>query len=106
MTLASEKYVMAAKLSSLILLAYFFLAVTPIFNAGFYLKKKTFIFFIISFSAIILNISMNLVLLQRFGIVSAAVSAATSCMVSSILSIWISRKFITVKIDLKTVFTT
>ena len=103
-TLASEKYAMAARFSPLVLLAYFFLGVNTIFNAGLYLKKKTFISFIISFSAIILNISMNLILLRRFGIISAAVTAATSCMVSTILTIWISRRFITVKIDLKTFF--
>ena len=103
-TLASEKYAMAARFSPLILLAYFFLGVNTIFNAGLYLKKKTFLFFIISFSSIILNISMNLILLKRFGIGSAAVTAATSSMVSTILTIWISRKFITVKIDLKTFF--
>jgi O-antigen/teichoic acid export membrane protein len=103
-TLASEKYAIAARFSPLVLLAYFFLAVNTIFNAGLYLKKKTFIFFIISFSSIILNISMNLILLRRFGIISAAVTAAISCMVSTILAIWISRRYITVRIDLKTFF--
>jgi len=103
-TLASEKYAMAARFSPLVLLAYMFLAVNTIFNAGLYLKKKTFIFFVISFSSIVLNLSMNLILLRRFGIISAAVTAATSCMVSTILVIWISRRFIAVRIDLKTFF--
>jgi O-antigen/teichoic acid export membrane protein len=103
-TLASEKYVMAAGFSPLVLLAYFFLAVNTILNAGLYLKKKTFIVFIISFSAIVLNISMNLILLRRFGIVSAAITAAISNMVLTILTAWISRRFITIRIDLKTVF--
>jgi O-antigen/teichoic acid export membrane protein len=103
-TLASEKYAMAARFSPLVLLAYFFLAVNTILNAGLYLKKKTFTLFIVSFSAIVLNISMNLILLKRFGIVSAAVTAAVSNMVLTILTVWNSRKFITVRIDLKTFF--
>jgi len=103
-TLASEKYAMAARFSPLVLLAYFFLAVNTILNAGLYLKKKTFMLFIISFSAIVLNISMNLILLKRFGIVSAAITTAISNMVLTILTVWISRKFITVRIDLKTFF--
>ncbi len=103
-TLASEKYAMAARFSPLVLLAYFFLAVNTIFNAGLYLKKKTFVFFIISLSSIIVNIGVNLILLRRFGIISAAVTAAISGMVSTILAIWISRKYITVRIDLKSFF--
>jgi O-antigen/teichoic acid export membrane protein len=103
-TLASEKYAMAARFSPLVLLAYLFLAVNPILNAGLYLKKKTFVLFIISFSAIVINISMNLILLRRFGIASAAVTAAVSNMVLTISTMWVSRKFITVRIDLKTFF--
>ncbi len=102
-TLASETYAMAATFSPLILYAYFLLAMNTLFNAGLYLKKKTIISFAISFFAIFLNISMNLILLRRFGIVSAAFTAATSCTVATILTIWISRKFITVRIDVKTV---
>jgi len=100
-TLASEKYAMAAKFSPLILLAYFLLAVNTIFNAGLYLKKKTIISFAITLSAIILNIGLNLMLLPRFGITAAAVIAAASCMMSLILTIWISNKFVTVRIELK-----
>jgi hypothetical protein len=47
---------------------------------------------------------MNLILLRRFGIVSAAITTAISNMVLTILTVWISRKFITVRIDLKTFF--
>ncbi len=100
-TVASEKYATAAKFSPLVLLAYFFLVLNTIFNAGLYLKKKTMISFTITLSAIILNVGLNLLLLRRFGITAAAVIAATSCMVSLILTIWISNKFVTVRIELK-----
>jgi O-antigen/teichoic acid export membrane protein len=103
-TLASEKYALAARFSPLILLAYFFLAANTILNAGLYLKKKTFVLFIISFSAIVLNLSMNLILLRRFGVASAAVATAISNMVLTLLTVWASRRFITVRIDLKTFF--
>jgi O-antigen/teichoic acid export membrane protein len=102
--LASEKYALAARFSPLILLAYFFLAANTILNAGLYLKKKTFVLFIISFSAIVLNLSMNLILLRRFGVASAAVATAISNMVLTLLTVWASRRFITVRIDLKTFF--
>jgi O-antigen/teichoic acid export membrane protein len=100
-TVASEKYEMAAEFSPLILLGYFLLGLNTIFNAGLYLKKKTIISFIIAFSAILLNIGLNLVLLRRFGITAAAVIAAASCMMSLILTIGISKKFVTVRVDVK-----
>ncbi|HYA12777.1 MAG TPA: oligosaccharide flippase family protein [Syntrophales bacterium] len=98
---ASEKYAMAANFSPLILFGYFCLCVNTIFNAGLYLKKRTIVSFGITLSAIILNIGLNLMLLRRFGIASAAVVAAASCMVSLILTIWISNKFVTVRVELK-----
>ena len=101
-TLASEKYAMAATFSPVILLAYFCLGINTIFNAGMYLRKKTFLFLIINLSAILLNISLNLILLRRFGVVSAAITAATSYIASTILTVWISRRFITIKVDWKT----
>jgi len=103
-TLASEKYAMAASFSPLILLAYFFLAVNTIFNAGLYLQKKTFLLFIINLSSILLNVGMNMILLPRYGVVSAAVTAAISYMVSTILTVWISKRFITIRIELRTFF--
>jgi len=98
---ASEKYAMAASFSPLILFGYFCLCVNTIFNAGLYLKKRTIVSFGITLSAIILNIGLNLMLLRRFGITAAAVVAAASCMVSLILTIWISNKFVTVRVELK-----
>jgi O-antigen/teichoic acid export membrane protein len=98
---ASEKYATAAKFSPLILFAYFCLCVNTIFNAGLYLKKRTMVSFGINLCAIILNIGLNLMLLRRFGITAAAVIAAGSCMVSLILTIWISNKFVTVRVELK-----
>lgn len=100
-TLASEKYAMAASFSYLILLAHFLLAVNTIFNAGLYLKKKTIICFEIAFVSIILNIGLNLMLLPRFGITAAAVTTAVSCVVYLILTIWISNKFVTVRVEVK-----
>ncbi len=99
--LASQKYAMAAKFSPLILFAYFCLCVNTIFNAGLYLKKRTIVSFGINLSSIILNIGLNLILLRRFGINAAAVVAAVSCMASLILTIWISNKFVTVRVELK-----
>jgi O-antigen/teichoic acid export membrane protein len=99
--LASQKYALAAKFSPLILFAYFCLCVNTIFNAGLYLKKRTIVSFGITLSAIMLNIGLNLILLRRFGISAAAVVAATSCSVSLILTILISNRFVTVRVEMK-----
>jgi O-antigen/teichoic acid export membrane protein len=99
-TLASNKYSMAADFSPLVLLAYFFLAIGTIFNTAFYLKTKTMLTFIIGFSAIILNIGLNLVLLKRLELMGASISALVSCIVSTLLMIIVSNRYIKVKIDI------
>jgi O-antigen/teichoic acid export membrane protein len=98
--LASRKYSMAADFSPLILLAYFFLAVNTIFNAGFYLRTKTMLTFVIGFSTIILNIGLNLVLLRKMGLMGASISALVSCIVSTILVKVVSNRYIKVKIEI------
>jgi O-antigen/teichoic acid export membrane protein len=101
--LASAKYAAAAEFSPLILLAYFLLAVNTIFNAGFYLKTKTMLTFIFGLSTVILNIGLNLILLKKLELMGASISALISCIVSTILIIIVSNRYIKIKIEIGTI---
>ncbi|MDH5769299.1 MAG: oligosaccharide flippase family protein, partial [Nitrospirota bacterium] len=102
-TLASEKYAAAATFSPLILIGSLFLGLNSIFNAGLYLKKKTMTMLFIMVLAVIVNITMNLILLPKYGVMGAAVSALVTCIIGSILSISLSYRYIVVRVDIKTV---
>jgi O-antigen/teichoic acid export membrane protein len=102
-TLASEKYAAAAKFSPLILLAYFFMAMVAVFNAGFYLKKKTMLTFLIVFSVIILNIGLNLILLKRLELLGASISILVSCIVMAIVTLIVSSRYIRVRVEMGTI---
>jgi O-antigen/teichoic acid export membrane protein len=101
--LASEKYAAAARFSPLILLAHFFMAMVAVFNAGFYLKKKTMLTFLIIFSAIILNIGLNFILLKRLELMGASISILVSCIFMAILTLIISNRYITVRVEMGTI---
>lgn len=102
-TLASEKYAAAATFSPLILIGSLLLGLNTVFNAGLYLKKKSMTMLTIMLLAVILNITMNLILLPKYGVMGAAVSALVTCIIGSILSISLSYRYIAVKVDIKTV---
>ncbi len=102
-TLASSKYAMAADFSPLILLAYFFLAVRMIFNTGFYLKTKTILTLVIGLSTVVLNVSLNLILLRKLGLTGASISAVVSCLVSTILAMLVSSRYIKIRIEIGTI---
>jgi O-antigen/teichoic acid export membrane protein len=100
--LASEKYASAANFSPLILTGYFLLALNVLFNSGLYLEKKTTVSFGIMFSAILFNICLNLILMPKFHVMGAAVSSVASCLLATGLTFWISSKYVTLKIEKKT----
>jgi O-antigen/teichoic acid export membrane protein len=97
--LASEKYAMAATFSPLILLGCFFGTLNVVFDATFYLKKKTMFTFVIEFSSILLNIGMNLILIKRLELMGASISALVSSIVSTILMIVVSHRYFKIKIE-------
>lgn len=51
----------------------------------------------------ILNTSLSLVLLNKLGLMGASISAVVSCIVSTILAMLISRRYIKVKIEIGTI---
>ncbi len=103
-TLASQKYATAATFSPIILIGTFFLGINNILNAGLYLKKKSMTILIIMFSAVIINIVMNLILLPKYELTGAAIATLTSCIMATILTICFSFKYILIRIDVKTLF--
>lgn len=102
-TLASHKYESAASFSPIILLGIFLLGMNNILNAGLYLKKKAMTILIIMLSAVLINIVMNLVLLPSHGVMGAAIATLVACAASTILTMYLSFKYIVVRIDIKTV---
>ena len=101
--LASAKYEAAAVFSPLILLAYFLGAVSSVFDARLYLKKKTIIIFLIQFSGIILNIGLNLILLKKLELMGASISALVSSIFLTILFMIVSNRYFRIKIEMGTV---
>ena len=101
--LASSKYVMAAEFSPLILLAYFFMAMVAVFNAGFYLKKKTMLTFMIGLSTVILNIGLNFILIKRLELMGASISILVSCIVLAIVTLIVSNRYIRVRVEVGTI---
>lgn len=99
--LASEKYASAASFSPIILMAYLLTPMITLFNAGLYLKKKTMTMFGITVAAIIVNISMNIILLPRLHLMGAAVSALLAWSTATILTRLISGRYISVHVEIK-----
>jgi O-antigen/teichoic acid export membrane protein len=102
--LASEKYAAAAYFSPLILAGYFLLALNVLFNSGLYLEKKTIVSFVIMLSAILFNICLNLMLLPRLHLMGSAISSVASCLLATALTFGLSSKYLTLRIEKKTLF--
>lgn len=100
-TLASEKYAVAATFSPIILIASFLLAMNSIFNAGLYLKKRTDIILLIMLFGIIINIGLNVLLLPNFGIMGAAIATLVACLITTISTIALSYKYVSIGMDVK-----
>lgn len=103
LVLASEKYVSAASFSPIILLGSYFIGMNSIFNAGLYLQKKTKTIMSIMLAALLMNIVLNMLLIPRYGVYGAALATLGACILSSALTIALSSKYITVRVDIRTV---
>lgn len=98
--LASEKYASAAYFSPIILLGTFIMEMNNIFNAGLYLKKKSMTILSIMIIAVVVNISLNIVLIPRYNVMGAAVATLIACIISSVLTIILSFKYIFIKVGI------
>ncbi len=102
--LASEKYVMAAQFSPIILVATLLLGMNNIINAGLYLEKKTMIILFTMVCTVVVNIILNLILLPEYGPFGAAVSTFISCLVVVLASLVLSFKFIRLRVNFFDIF--
>lgn len=100
--LTSEKYVAAAEFSHLILLGSLFLGMNSLLRAGLYLRKDTMSIVAIMFGSLVLNILLNIFMIPRYGITGAALSQLTSCVFAAVLTIFLSFRHISIKVELKT----
>ncbi len=72
----------------------FFLGLSMYFNKSFELKEKTSYIFLITISASILNIVLNLILIPIAGILGAALSTLIAYMLSFGFSVWMGNRMI------------
>jgi len=101
--LASDKYIAASTFSPLILIGSLMMGLNTVLNAGLYLEKKSTTILGIMLTAVLINIVANFLLLPAYGIVGAAVAALIACGAATALTVYLSFRYIEIRIDLKTV---
>lgn len=101
--LASSKYADAAAFSPVILVALVFLGMNSILAAGLYLQKRTKQLLLIMAVALLVNVSLNLLLLPPFGAMGAAFATLGATIVSSLLTWHFARRHITLQMPVSTV---
>ncbi len=102
--LASKKYAQAAEFSPIIITGTIFLGLNNIFNAGLYLKKKSATILIIMLMAVTVNIILNIILIPEYSVNGAAIATLAACLMSSLLTNILSRKYIRIKLNFKLLY--
>jgi O-antigen/teichoic acid export membrane protein len=100
--LASSKYEEASTFSPLIVIGTVLLGLNNVFNAGLYLNKRSGTMLFIMLTAAGVNIGFNLILVPKYGLMGAATSTLVACLVSVILTLIFSCRYLTVKVDVRT----
>ncbi len=96
---ASKKYSDASQFSYIILIGNITFGLNNILNAGLYIKKKTVVIMIIMVVALIENFILNIYLIPKYSTIGASISSFATCITTSILTILISFRYISLKID-------
>lgn len=99
--LASKKYAIAADFSYLILIGNILIGLNSMLNAGLYLRKKSGTILAIMLVSVTINIVLNLILIPMYGVFGASVATLFACVVSTILTICLSFKYIRIRFDHK-----
>lgn len=94
---------MAQSIVPVIALSYIFFGLEEIFSAGFYIKSKTGLLVPIALTPLLLNISLNLYLIPRYGIMGAAAVTLFSYFLFAFFSYIIGNKIFPVNYNLKTI---
>lgn len=103
--MVAKEYWKAQSIVPIIALSYIFFGLEEIFTAGFYIKSRTGLLIPISLTPLLVNISLNLYLIPRFGIMGAAASTLLSYFLFALFSYVIGNKIFPVNYNLKTIAT-
>lgn len=101
--LASKKYVLAAEFSYLILVGNILIGLNSMLNAGLYLMKKSGTILIIMSISVIINVVINLILIPIYGILGASIATLIACIISSVLTVFLSFKYIYIRLNYKNI---
>ncbi len=99
--MVAEKYWVAQSIVPIIALSYIFFGLEEIFAAGFYIKSRTGLLIPIALTPLLINISLNLYLIPRYGIMGAAAATLFSYFLFAFFSYLIGNKIFPVNYNLK-----
>jgi O-antigen/teichoic acid export membrane protein len=99
--MVAKEYWIAQSIVPIIAFSYIFFGLEEIFTAGFYIKSRTGLLLPISLTPLLVNISLNLYLIPRFGIMGAAASTLLSFFLFALFSYLIGNKIFPVNYNLK-----
>jgi O-antigen/teichoic acid export membrane protein len=99
--MVAEKYWTAQSIVPIVAFSYIFFGLEEIFSAGFYIKSRTALLIPIALTPLLINISLNLFLIPRYGIMGAAVATLFSYFLFAFFSYMIANKIFPVNHNLK-----
>ena len=101
--MVAEKYWVAQSVVPIVALSYIFFGLEEIFAAGFYIKSRTGLLVPIALTPLLVNISLNIYLIPRYGIMGAAATTLFSYFLFAFFAYMIGNKIFPVKYNLKTI---
>jgi O-antigen/teichoic acid export membrane protein len=97
----AKKYWEAQSIVPIIAFSYILFGLEEIFSAGFYIKSRTGLLVPIALTPLLINISLNLYLIPRYGIMGAATATLCSFFLFALFSYIIGNKIFPVNYNLK-----
>lgn len=99
--MVAEKYWIAQSIVPIIALSYIFFGLEEIFAAGFYIKSRTGLLVPIGLTPLLINISLNIYLIPRYGIMGAAAATLFSYFLFAFFAYFVGNKIFPVNYNLK-----
>lgn len=97
---ASSKYIESVKIAPYVITSVMMYSLYPIFGAGIFISKTTKYLFYCVLMALIINVSANIILIPRMGIIGAAISTFVANTLAASFIYLIARKIIRIRIKL------
>ena len=97
---ATSKYIESVKIAPYVIASVMMYSLYPIFGAGIYISKTTKYLFYCVLMALIINVSANIILIPKMGIVGAAISTFVANMLAALFIYLIARKIIRIHVKL------